>query len=163
VGDGPSPQTWSLFRQVQHILNVIGSRLRRIDHLALVHARHLAVFLEDMSGDEYPLDVRRLAVENELGSRIQHRREVHPIHVDDDDISLLARSKRSDLLVHPEHLCAIQRGASAISWKESPSAERFSTFLICSGLGTQGGRPPGCRLRAGTLSVPGWSAIMRKS
>ena len=80
-----------------------------VDHLALVHALHRAVRQERAAGDEHPLDVLRLAVEDELGDGPEHRGEVHRSRVDDDDVRLLARGQRADGALHVEHLRATHR------------------------------------------------------
>src|SRR5262249_60497999 len=86
----PARRAWS---RLEERRDVVGRGLRRLDQLALVHALHLAVLLEHATGDEHPLDVLGLAVEDDLGDRPEHGGEVQRFRIDADDVRLLARGQ----------------------------------------------------------------------
>ena len=75
-----------------------------------VHPHELPPFLEDASIHKDPLDVARLGVEDHLAHVVKAWRKVEGLRIEHNNIGLLARRERADLVRHIENLSATQSG-----------------------------------------------------
>ena len=65
--------------------------------------------LHGAPGDEHRVDVRRVGEDDDRPDRVDHRRRVDRIDVEQDDVGLLARRQRADPVLEPDRARSVDR------------------------------------------------------